>query len=91
MSHKVVIKKFPREVSGKLVKVNDQCRLPNELAHTLEAKGECVIIARGEPVPMDAKVQPDVEVITPKAKTAKAKAVKITKARAAAKAKAKDK
>jgi hypothetical protein len=88
MSVKVIIKRESREVSGRIVKVNEECRLPHGLARTLEDKGLCVIVAVGEPVPMVARVQPDIEVKTPVAKKAVAKAAKVKKARADAKKKA---
>ena len=88
MSVKVVIKQFPREVSGRIVKVNEECRLPESLAMVLENKGLCVIVAKGKPVAMETRVQPDVEVKTPRAKKAVAKAAKVKKARDDAKKKA---
>jgi hypothetical protein len=71
-----------------MVMVNEECRLPPELARTLEREGLCVIVARGVPVAMETRVQPDVDVETKTAKKAKAKAAKVTKARANAKKKA---
>ncbi len=88
MSVKVVIKKCQRVVSGRLVKINEECRLPEGLARTLENKGLCVIVAVGQPVAMVDPVQPDVEVKTPKATRAAAKAAKVKATRAAAKKKA---
>ncbi len=89
MSVQVVIKKHHREVSGRLVKVNEECRLPEGVARTLENKGLCVIVAVGQPVEMVDPVQPDVEVKTPEAKKAVAKAAKVKTAREAGKKKAK--
>ena len=88
MSVQVVIKKHSRSVSGRMVKVNEECRMPEGVARTLENKGLCVIVAVGEPVAMVDPVQPDVEVKTKVAKTAKAKAAKVKKTRATAKKKA---
>jgi hypothetical protein len=88
MSVKVIIKGEQREVAGKTVKINEECRLPHDLARTLESKGLCVIVAIGEPVAMETRVQPDVEIKTKVAKKAVAKSAKITKARADAKKKA---
>lgn len=82
MSVKVVIKQVPREVSGRLVKVNEGCRLPPELARSLEREGLCVIVAVGVPVPMETRVQPDIEVETKAAEKARTKAAKVKKARA---------
>ena len=88
MSVKVVIKKCQRVVSGRLVKINEECRLPEGVARTLENKGLCVIVAVGQPVAMVDPVQPDVEVKTKVAKAAKAKAAEMKKKRPAAKKKA---
>jgi hypothetical protein len=81
MSVKVIIKREPREVSGRIVLVNEECRLPEGLARTLEDKGLCVIVAVGQPVAMETRVQPDVDVETKIAKKAVAKAAKVKKAR----------
>lgn len=91
MSVEVVIKKVPREVSGKLVKVNESCRLPPELARSLENKGLCVIVAKGLPVAMEDDVQPFVKIETKEAKTARADAASAKKKRAEGKKKAKAK
>ncbi len=88
MSVKVIIKKCQREVGTRMVKVNEECRMPEGVARTLENKGLCVIVAVGQPVEMVDPVQPDVEVKTKVAKDAKAKAAKVKKARADAKKKA---
>ncbi len=88
MSVKVIIKKHPRNVSGRMVRVNEECRVPDSIAQNLEDKGLCVIVAKGEPVAMESPVQPDVEIKTPAAKKAVAKAAKVKKARADAKKKA---
>ena len=88
MSVKVVLKRVPREVSGRFVKVNEECRLPHELARSLERKGLCVIVAVGVPVAMETRVQPDIEVETKVAKKARTKAAKTKKARTDGKKKA---
>ncbi len=88
MSVKVVIKKSQLEVNGRIVQIDEECRLPEGLARTLEDQGLCVIVAVGQPVEMVNPVQPDVEVKTKVAKDAKAKAAKVKKARADAKKKA---
>jgi hypothetical protein len=91
MAKRVVIKRQPREVSGKLVKVNEECTLPNELARSLENKGLCVIVEHGAAVEMVETKMEMVPAKNTKAKAAKAKAAKVAKARAAGKAKAKGK
>lgn len=89
MSVKVIIKGEQREVAGKTVKINEECRLPHDYARILESKGLCVIVAVGVPVAMETRVQPDVEVKTKVAKKATAKAAKVKKERADAKKAAK--
>ncbi len=87
MSVKVVIKKSQLEVNGRIVLIDEECRLPEGLARTLEDQGLCVIVAVGQPVEMVDPVQPDVEVKTPVAKKAVAKAAETKKKRADAKKK----
>jgi hypothetical protein len=89
MSVKVIVKGEQLEVNGKIVGVDEECRLPHDYARVLEDKGLCVIVAVGQPVEMVDPVQPDVEVKTPAAKKAVADAAakkkRVTKKKAAKK------
>jgi hypothetical protein len=84
MSKKVVLKKYPREISGRVVKVNEQCTLPDGLALSLEAQGLCVIVTDGVRAPLTENDE-HVERDTPDAKVAVKEAEAVAKKRAAAK------
>jgi hypothetical protein len=88
MAKRVVLKEQPRMVGTKLVKVNEECTLPNELARSLENKGLCVIVEHGGAVEMVETKMEMVPAKNTKAKAAKAKATKTAKARATGKKKA---
>ena len=88
MSKAVVIKDRPCEVAGQLVKVDEECRLPDGLADSMEAKGLCVVLTDG--VRADAAADDhEVERHTPAAKKAVKDALVAKKNRADAAAKVK--
>jgi hypothetical protein len=69
MSKKCIIKRVPYVDSGKEVKVNEECRIPDGLAVSMESKGMCVILADG--VRTDASADDhEVDRDTPEAKKA---------------------
>jgi hypothetical protein len=88
MAKRVVLKEQPRMVGTKLVKVNEECTLPNELARSLEAKGFCVIVEHGKAVEMIETKMEMVPAKNTKAKAAKKKAADVKAKRKAGKKKA---
>ncbi len=84
MSKAVVIKKRPCQVGLAEVQVDEECRLPDHLALSMEAQGLCVILTdgvRAEAAVDDEEVHRD----NPKAKKAVKDALTAKKKRAAAK------
>jgi hypothetical protein len=87
MSKKCIIKRVPYIDSGEEVKVDEECRIPDGLALSMERKGMCVIITDG--VRADASADDhEVERDTLEAKKAVKSAEAAKKRRDAAKAKA---
>ena len=86
MSKAVVIKKLPHKVGGKLVKVNEQCRLPDGLADAMAAEGLCTIVGDTVDGALEPRDDPEAkEAVKVAADTKKARAAGLAKAEAEAK------
>ncbi len=75
MSKRVIVRRYPLNVAGSLVKPGQECTVPDRLAVALEKKGLCEIVRPPAPVVIEAKPAPKKRVATKK-KAAKKKAVK---------------
>ena len=54
MGKRVILRKHPRNVSGRMLKPGQECTLPDELARSLENKGLCTILVSAEATPAAA-------------------------------------